>query len=143
MGVEEAVAIRGEYNRIVAQTLALQSQQQGLQFAVVRLEGEAERYRAKIAALEAQAAAAAAGAPPQPLQAPAAAGGLRQRRKAGVGAGAGGGGGGGGDADDDDEDDNTVRSSRDGGDAADASGCPLYVVMIVGLGTFLLGWLVP
>ena len=56
--------------------------------------------------------------------------GLRQRRQAKAAAAGGG--------DEDAEDDNTVGRGE-----VDVGGCPLYVVLCVGLFMFLLGWLVP
>jgi len=133
LSAEQAVAMRAEYNRIVAQGLYVQGELQALQHALVGRDREAEAARAEAAELRRQLAAASATAA---ASGAGGADGLRQRPGAGAGAAAAGRKAQPDEADE--PDDNTVKGGLDEG-----GGCPLYVVMVVGLIMFLIGLIIP
>jgi hypothetical protein len=130
MTVEEAMAKRADYNRIVNQTLLLQSEMQGLEHALVSRDKEADDLRNTINELRQQLILANSAA----NQSESNTDGLRQRRK---------------DPsasttsttfsnEPPEPDDNTVKGGIDEG-----GGCPLYVVLVVGLIMFLIGFIIP
>lgn len=129
MTAEEARAKRADYNRIVNQTLLLQSEMQGLEHALVSRDKEADDLRSTINELRQQLILANSSANQAENT-----DGLRQRRKepsaqttSTVFTN-----------EPPEPDDNTVKGGIDEG-----GGCPLYVVLVVGLIMFLIGFLIP
>jgi len=128
MSVEEAKAKRADYNRILNQTLLLQSEMQGLEHALVSRDKEADDLRNTINELRQQLILANSAS-----NLAESSDGLRQRRKepsAQTSTAFSN--------EPPEPDDNTVKGGIDEG-----GGCPLYIVFVVGLIMFVIGFLIP
>lgn len=119
MSVEQAIKMRNDYNALVATVVQLQAEREGLSTAVMKREGEIQKYREKVASLEGAAAGGAGSGA-------SGATGLRQRRGAGGAAVSA-------DPSDDAGNDDTTTAGGEG------RGFPLYTVLLIAFVMFLIG----